>query len=391
MPEPVKRAYLALAETGRLEADSEQVRLADRLDALLAEICDRRLKSKKSTLGWVLSRGNKPEPVNGLYIWGAVGRGKTMLMDQFHAAAPNERKLRSHFHEFMADVHDRIHRFRQALKAGTVKGNDPIAPVAAEIAAETNLLSFDEFFVTDIADAMILGRLFECLFQHSVTIVATSNVPPDELYKNGLNRALFLPFIALLKDRMEVFHLDAPKDFRLEALTSQPVYIVPGGLKADDILDDHFCRLTGVSKGEPAEITHKGRIISVPEQARGVARFSFDGLCRRPLGAADYLKIARAYHTIILSDVPVMDNSQRNEARRFINLIDSLYDNRTKLVVSADAEPGRLWRGKDGHENLAFARTASRLIEMRSDAFLSAGRDSEKRVGAGGSGKPATR
>ena len=381
MPDPVKRAYLALAEAGHLEPDSEQIRLADCLDALLVELCDRRLKTKKNTLVWVLSRGAKPEPVKGLYIWGAVGRGKTMLMDQFHAAAPNERKLRTHFHEFMADVHDRIHRFRQALKAGAVKGDDPIVPVAADIAAETSLLSFDEFFVTDIADAMILGRLFESLFQHGVTIVATSNVPPDELYKNGLNRSLFLPFVALLKDRMDVFHLDAPKDFRLEALTSQPLYIVPGGLKADDILDGHFCRLTGVRKGELAEIAHKGRLISVPEQARGVARFSFDGLCRRPLGAADYLKIARAYHTIILSDIPIMDDSQRNEARRFINLIDTLYDNRTKLVVSADAEPDRLWRGKDGHENLAFARTASRLIEMRSDAFLSAERGTKKAAG----------
>ena len=381
MPDPVKRAYLALAEAGHLEPDSEQIRLADCLDTLLVELCDRRLKTKKNTLGWVLSRGAKPEPVKGLYIWGAVGRGKTMLMDQFHAAAPNERKLRTHFHEFMADVHDRIHRFRQALKAGTVKGDDPIAPVAADIAAETSLLSFDEFFVTDIADAMILGRLFESLFQHGVTIVTTSNVSPDELYKNGLNRSLFLPFVALLKDRMDVFHLDAPKDFRLEALTSQPLYIVPGGLKADDILDGHFCRLTGVRKGEPAEIAHKGRLISVPEQARGVARFSFDGLCRRPLGAADYLKIARAYHTIILSDIPIMDDSQRNETRRFINLIDTLYDNRTKLVVSADAEPDRLWRGKDGHENLAFARTASRLIEMRSDAFLSAERGTKKAAG----------
>jgi cell division protein ZapE len=390
MPEPVKRAYLALADAGHLEPDPEQVRLADRLDALLAEICDRRLKSKKSALGWVLSRGVKPESVKGLYIWGAVGRGKTMLMDQFHAAAPNDRKLRTHFHEFMADVHDRIHRFRQALKAGNVKGDDPIAPVAAEIAAETSLLSFDEFFVTDIADAMILGRLFESLFQHGVTIVATSNVPPDELYDSGLNRALFLPFVALLKDRMGIFHLDAPKDFRLGALTSQPVYIVPGGLKADGILDGHFRRLSGVGKGEPAEIAHKGRIIAVPEQARGVARFSFEGLCRRPLGAADYLRVARAYHTIILSDVPVMDDDQRNEARRFINLIDTLYDNRTKLVVSADAEPDRLWRGKDGHENLAFARTASRLIEMRSDAFLSAGRGAKKAVARGRGRKPAT-
>jgi cell division protein ZapE len=390
MPDPVKRSYLALAEAGHLEPDCEQVRLADRLDALVAELCDRRLKSKKSALGWVLSRGIKPEPAKGLYIWGAVGRGKTMLMDQFHAAAPNERKLRTHFHEFMADVHDRIHRFRQALKAGTVKGHDPIAPVAAEIAAETSLLSFDEFFVTDIADAMILGRLFESLLENGVTIVATSNVPPDDLYKDGLNRALFLPFIAHLKDRMEVFHLDAPKDFRLEALTSQPVYIVPGGLKADDILDDHFSRLTGTRKGEPAEIAHKGRVIFVPEQARGVARFSFDGLCRRPLGAADYLKIARTYHTIILSDVPVMDDGQANEARRFINLIDTFYDNRTKLVISADAEPDRLWRGKDGHENLAFARTASRLIEMRSDAFLSAERGTEKSADPDGDSKPVT-
>ncbi len=389
MPEAVKRAYLALAEAGHLQPDLEQIRLANRLDAVLAELCDRRLKTKKSALGWVLSRGAKPPPVRGLYIWGPVGRGKTMLMDQFHAAAPDERKLRAHFHEFMSDVHDRIHRFRQALKAGTVRGDDPIAPVAADIAAATRLLCFDEFFVADIADAMILGRLFDKLFQHGVTVVVTSNVPPDALYENGLNRALFLPFIGLLKDRMEVFHLDAPNDFRLAALTSQPVYIVPGGRQADAVLADHFRRLTGLEKGEPAGISHKGRVIAVPDQAGGVARFTFDGLCRRPLAAADYLKIACAYHTIILADVPVMDDSQRNEARRFINLIDTLYDNRTKLVVSAAAEPHRLWRGRDGYESLAFARTASRLIEMRSDAFLGAEHGPAVAVGPGSDGTAA--
>jgi len=377
MPKTVAERYEALILSGAVEHDPDQLALVERLDAILAALQDKRLQSKKSSLGWIFARGGKPDPVTGLYIWGGVGRGKTMLMDQFFELAPNVRKRRTHFHEFMADVHGRIAHFRKRLKAGEIKGDDPIPPVAREIAAEVRLLCFDEFSVTDIADAMILGRLFERLFEHGMTVVATSNVPPDALYGNGLNRALFLPFIDLIKDHMNVFHLNAPKDFRLEKLSSEPVFVTPLGLKADLILDGHFERLSGVRKGAPQSLAHGKRRIEISEAANGVARFSFDDLCARPLGASDYLKIARAYHTVIVSDIPVMSPEIRNEAKRFINLIDTFYDRKVRLVVSAAAPPEKLWQGTSGNEAFEFRRTASRLIEMQSDAYLGADRNGD--------------
>jgi cell division protein ZapE len=374
MPNNVAERYEALVRSGAVEHDPHQVALVAQLDGILAALRDKRLQSKKSSLGWLFAKGGKPRAVDGLYIWGGVGRGKTMLMDEFFELAPNVRKQRAHFHEFMADVHSRIARFRKRLKAGEIKGDDPIVPVADEIATEVRLLCFDEFSVTDIADAMILGRLFERLFERGLTVIATSNVAPDELYKNGLNRALFLPFIELIKAHMGVFHLDASKDFRLEKLGSEPVYLTPLGLKSDRILDNHFERLSGVRKGSPQTLVNGKRGIPVREAAGGVARFTFDELCARPLGAADYLKIARAFHTVIISDIPVMSPEIRNEARRFINLIDTFYDRKVRLVVSAAAPPEQLWRGTDGNEAFEFARTSSRLIEMQSDAYLGAGR-----------------
>jgi cell division protein ZapE len=372
MRESVRRRYEAMAESGELKPDAVQRALADTLDALIAELAEGAQKSKKSSLGWLFARGAKSAAPRGLYIWGAVGRGKTLLMDLFFAAAAVERKRRVHFLAFMGEVHERLDGYRRSLKGGEARGGDPIGPVATEIAADIQLLCFDEFAVTDIADAMILSRLFERLFDLGVTVVATSNIEPDRLYEDGLNRALFLPFIALLKERMSVFHLDAPRDYRLDNPGAGPRYVAPLGPDADRCLDAHFRALTGCEQGRPRELAYKGRRIVVPEAVDGVARFSFQDLCVRPLGAGDYLQIAAAFHTIIVAGIPVLGPGERNEAKRLINLVDTLYDNRIRLIVSAEAEPEGLWQGRDGAESFEFARTASRLVEMRSDAYWEA-------------------
>jgi cell division protein ZapE len=270
----------------------------------------------------------------------------------------------------MTDAHARIHQWRQRRRKGEVSGEDPIAPVAAEMAAEAWLLCFDEFSVRDIADAMILGRLFTQFFSAGVVVVATSNVAPNDLYKDGLNRALFLPFISLLKERLEICALEARTDFRLEKLARAPVYYCPADAAAEAALDAAFKSLTGHDHGERMEIALLGRSLAVPQARDGVARFAFDDLCRRPLGAADFLAIAQRFHTVIIDHVRVMSRDQRNEAKRFINLIDTLYDERVKLIASADAEPDGLFLGEEGAEAFEFARTASRLIEMRSTDYL---------------------
>ena len=246
----------------------------------------------------------------------------------------------------------------------------PIAPVAADLAREASLLCFDEFSVRDIADAMILSRLFTALFAAGVVVVATSNVAPDDLYKDGLNRALFLPFIALMKERLEVVELNARTDYRLEKLKRAPVYYTPLSPKADAALDAAFLTLTGHERGEPIQIELLGRHLDVPQAIDGVARFDFDALCRRPLGAADYLKLAQRFHTLVLDRIPVIGASERNEAKRFIILIDALYDMRVKLIASAAGEPETLYSGAEGVEAFEFARTASRLFEMRSAEYL---------------------
>jgi cell division protein ZapE len=270
----------------------------------------------------------------------------------------------------MTEVHERVHALRQKAKLGEIAGEDPIGVAAAAIAQETRLLCFDEFHVTDIADAMILGRLFKRLFELGLVVVATSNVPPTELYKDGLNRALFLPFIALIQEHMDVRQLNARTDFRLEKLAGVPVWYVPADRAAEAALDEAWRRLTSGHAGEPQDLVIKGRTVRVPCAAMGVARFSFQGLCQQPLAAAEYLKIAREYHTVVLDHVPVMDYDRRNEAKRFIILIDTLYDNAVKLVASAEAEPDTLYCATDGFETGEFKRTASRLIEMRSEAYL---------------------
>jgi cell division protein ZapE len=308
--------------------------------------------------------------VQGLYIWGGVGRGKTMLMDLFFEVTVIRRKRRVHFHEFMLDVHERIHAHRQAHKRGEVKGDDPIPPVAGQIAEETRLLLFDEFSVTDIADAMILGRLFTQLFELGVIVVATSNVEPTNLYKDGLNRQLFMSFINLLISKVDVLHLDSPTDYRLEKLAGAPVYVTPLDERADPQMDVLWSKLTHGMKSHTEELENKGRKIPVPCAAAGAARFTFDDLCMQPLGASDYLRIARAFGTVFLDHVPVMSKARRNEAKRFIILIDTLYDNGIKLVLSAEAEPQNLYAAESGTEAFEFDRTASRLIEMRSEAYL---------------------
>lgn len=365
----IRTRYQALAAAGDIEADQAQAALIERFTALEERLNQKRLARKSSSLGWLFGGGKKPvAPLRGLYIHGEVGRGKTMLMDLFFETTAVQRKRRAHFHEFMADVHERIHVLRQEPAQNGAA--DPILRAAAAIAEETWLLCFDEFHVTDIADAMILGRLFTRLFELGVVVVATSNIAPDGLYKDGLNRALFLPFIALLKKHVEVVRLEARADFRLEKLTGVPTWHVPNDARAKAALDDAWRRLTGSDQGAAQQLTVKGHKVRVPKAAMGVARFSFSQLCGEALAAGDYLRIAHDFHTLIVDDIPVMDYDRRNEAKRFIILIDTLYDHAVKFIASAAAEPNALYRATEGYEALEFNRTASRLIEMRSQEYL---------------------
>jgi cell division protein ZapE len=378
----IAERYRALVSDRRFEFDPAQAQLVGKLDALADKLKDYKPEGKPSSLSRLF--GVKPaEPPRGLYIHGPVGRGKTMLMDMFFEAVEGPPKHRAHFHAFMADVHASLNQWRQARKRGEVAGEDPIAPVAAELAREASLLCFDEFSVRDIADAMILSRLFTALLAAGVVVVATSNVAPGELYKDGLNRALFLPFIALIEERLDAVELDARTDYRLEKLRRAPVYYTPLSPKADAALDAAFLALTGHKRGAAARIELLGRQLDVPQAIDGVARFDFDTLCRRPLGAADYLKLAQRFHTLIVDRIPLLGESERNEAKRFIILIDALYDMRVKLIASAAGEPQTLYSGADGAEAFEFKRAASRLHEMRSAEYLALphGRESGAQAG----------
>ncbi len=351
----VKQLYAERLAAGRIAPDPAQAAAIETLDALA--------KALSASRGW-FGGGAKPR---GLYIWGKVGRGKSMLMDLFFEAVTLKDKKRVHFHDFMLETHAFIFEWRK-----TGEG-DPIAPAAKRIADKAKLLCFDEFHVTQIADAMILSRLFERLFERGVTIVATSNRKPSDLYTNGINRELFLPFIRRLEEEVDVIELKSARDFRLERLVAAPVYYAPLGPEADAAMDAAFERLTAGAQPAPETLDVQGRQLHVSAQAMGVARFTFDELCKQPLGAADYLTLARHYPTILLDRVPQMGKDERNWAARFVTLVDALYESKTKLVMSAGAQPDTLYVAGDGA--FEFERTASRLHEMRSADYLAAERE----------------
>ncbi|MEH2490000.1 cell division protein ZapE [Bradyrhizobium sp. AZCC 2230] len=363
-------AYQAEIASGAIEPDAAQAEVAEAYAALDLRLANYKSPRKQGLLARLFSGGDKDEAPHGLYVHGEVGRGKTMLMDLFFQHSTVEHKRRAHFHEFMAEVHERIYDYRQSIARGETADGDVIALTAHAIFEESWLLCFDEFHVTDIADAMILGRLFAKLFELGTVVVATSNVAPDDLYKGGLNRSLFLPFIKQITDHMDVRRLDARTDFRLEKLQGVPMWLTPADGDADAALDRAWSKMTGNAKCKSRDISIKGRILHVPCSAHGVARFPFADLCEKPLGASDYLRLAHDYHTILVDHIPVMDFSQRNAAKRFITLIDTLYDNAVKLMASADANPISLYLAHEGTEAMEFKRTSSRLIEMSSESYL---------------------
>jgi len=366
MSDIVQRELDRRIREGVLAPDPEQIRVAAALDRLAEQL---RSYTPRPEQGWRRLLGNgRPKAPRGLYIHGGVGRGKTMLVDLFHQLAPTRAKRRAHFHEFMRDVHARIRAIRQQQRTGHVwEDADPIRMAAEQIAAESHLLCFDEFQVTDIADAMILGRLFEALLANGVVIVATSNTAPSDLYRDGLNRGAFAPFIALIEDRVDTILMDGQRDYRQNRLKGRRVYVSPLGEAAREEVGRLWTALTDTEKGEPATLTVLGRTLRVPEASRGVARFSFADLCGAPLGAADYLAIAEAFHTVFVTDVPRLSRDRHDQARRFVNLIDTLYEKGTRLVMSAESAPEEIYVAGEG--DAAFARAASRLSEMQSSDY----------------------
>ena len=358
----VLAAYDALVAAGELRPDGEQAAAARRLDALAAEL------EHPKTAGLLRRR---TVPARGVYLWGDVGRGKSMLMDLVYDHVAIDKKRRIHFAEFMIEVHARLADERRR------ETRDPVPVVAAAIADETRFLAFDEMMVTNSPDAMILSRLFTALIERGTTIVTTSNRPPRDLYKNGLNREHFLPFIALIEDRLDVLALNGPVDYRRDRLGSQDTWLVPNGAEATANLSAAFFRLTDHEVTEPIpseDLVVQGRALHVPKALKGVAVFSFRKLCGEARGAADYLAVARRFHTVILVGIPVLGPENRNEAARFVSLIDALYEHKVKLLAAADAQPDALYPAGDGR--FEFQRTVSRLEEMRSDDYLCQGHGS---------------
>ncbi len=358
--------YSALVAAGELKPDPDQQKAGQTLERLGAEL------ERQRRPGLLAGLFGKSEPrPRGVYLWGGVGRGKSMLMDLAFQAISASPKRRVHFHEFMLEVHSRLREERKK------EFGDPIPPVAAAIAEEARLLAFDEMVINNSADAMILSRLFSHLLDEGVTVITTSNRPPRDLYLGGLNRELFLPFIDLVERELDVVALNGPTDYRLERLGGMPTWYVPNGREATRALSQLFFRLTDHPVEDRGKVPSEelsvpgGRTLHVPKSLKDVAVFSFRRLCGEPRGAADYLTIARHFHTVIIVGIPKMGPENRNEAARFVTLIDALYEHKVKLLASADASPERLYEAGDGA--FEFARTASRLIEMQSQDYLAAG------------------
>ena len=367
----VRAAYDRLVAAGELRPDAAQADAADALDRLARAL---ETVPRRGSILWRLTTRPAPPP-RGIYLWGGVGRGKSMLMDLFFQNLALERKRRVHFHEFMLEVHDRLRAER------TKERGDPIPQVAADLAEQARLLAFDEMVVNNSPDAMILSRLFTALLAAGTTVVSTSNRPPQDLYKDGLNREHFLPFIDLIEARLDIVALNGPTDYRRERLSGIRTWHVPNGPEATAALAEAFFRLTDYPPEDRAHVPAEdipvpgGRTLHVPKSLKGVAVFSFKRLCREARGAPDYLAVARRYHTVIIVGVPRLGPENRNEAARFVTLIDALYEHRVKLLAAAAAEPGELYEEGDGR--FEFDRTVSRLMEMRSDAYLARGHGKE--------------
>ncbi|HJO71455.1 MAG TPA: cell division protein ZapE [Rhodospirillales bacterium] len=365
-------AYQALLEGGEIRPDAAQERAVGKLQDLHTELVDYAPHAGKK--GWMARLGlaaGRTEPPRGLYIYGGVGRGKSMLMDLFFSRAPIEERKHVHFHAFMLEVHERIYNFRQAVKAGEApESADPLVALARVITDKARLLSFDEFHVSDIADAMILGRLFEALFDAGVVVVTTSNRPPQDLYKGGLQRDRFLPFIELIEQKLDVLELDGGADHRLAAMRLIDTYRVPAGPETDADLEKYFARLILGASPTPKRLTIAGREVHIPRAAEGVAFADFVDLCGQPLGTADYLAVAKRFHTLVLSSIPRLGSNHHNEAKRFVILIDALYEHKVNLICSADTAPEEIYT--EGTGAFEFGRTVSRLNEMQSEAYMAA-------------------
>ncbi len=369
-------AYNAALSAGKIKPDATQQAAIARMDALaqqLARAPDRRHATGWQKLRHVLSRPRakaRAQAACGFYLYGGVGRGKTMLMDLFYHNVAIHPKRRVHFHAFMLEVHDHLHALRRAREQSrrqTMAMDDALMKVADHIAHHARLLCFDEFQVRDVADAMILGRLFTALFDRGVAVVMTSNIPPDDLYKDGLQRDRFLPFIALLKQRLEIMRFDGETDYRLARLMGRMVYFTPHDGDAQEQLERIFADMADGDAGAPADIEIKGRKLHIPRAAHGVAMFHFDDICGINASAADYLALARDYRFVIVSDIPKLDDSKRDLTLRLVMLIDALYDQHRHIALSAAAKPDYLYTGEA--LRVAFDRTVSRLMEMQSQSY----------------------